>query len=94
MTPRQNEEIAKKIQDILNQGLIRKSIIPCVIHTILAPTKGGTLKKIMDSRSINRITIRYRFPKIRIEDLIDCLGGANYFTKIDLKSGYHQIRIN
>ena len=68
-------------------------MIPCVVPTVLAPKKDGTWRLCIDSGEFNRITIRYRFPMPIIEDLLDCLGKASFYSKVDLKSGYHQIKI-
>ena len=93
LTHRKNEEVKKQVQDLLDKCLVRESLSPCVVPTVLSPKKDGGWRMCTDSRAINNITSRYRFPLPKMDDLMDCLIGARYFSKIDLKSGYHQIRM-
>jgi hypothetical protein len=93
LTPQENEEVKRQVQELLDKGLVRESLSPCVIPTVLSLKKDGGWRMCTDSRVINKITIRYRFPLPRMDDLMDCLSGEKYFSKIDLKSGYHRIRM-
>jgi hypothetical protein len=91
LTPQENEEVKRQVQDLMNKWLVRESLSPCVVPTVLNPKKDGGWRMCTDSRAINKITIRYRFPLPRMDDLMDCLSGPKFFSKIDLKSGYHMI---
>lgn len=63
------------------------------MHVVLAPKKNREWRMCTDSRATNKIIVKYRFPMSRMDDIMDCLSGENYFTKIYFRSGYHQIRI-
>ena len=70
-----------------------KSLSLCVVPAILEPKADNTLRLCMDCRPINAITVSYRHPIPRLDDMLDELCGATIFSKIDLKSGYHQLRM-
>jgi hypothetical protein len=94
MTLAESEKVIRKVQELLDRALIRESLSPCVVPTILTPKNGGEWIMCTDSWAINKITIKYMFPIPRMDDLMECLSGAKHFSKIDLKSRYYHIRIS
>jgi hypothetical protein len=87
------DEIEKAIKELLDMGHIRTSSIPFASSVVLVKTKDGTMRMCIDYSTLNKNTIKNRYPIPRIDELLDELHGVNYFTKIDLHSGYHQIKM-
>lgn len=81
------------MQELLDKGHIQPSISPGAVPTLI-PQKRHSWQTCVDSRAINKITVKYRFPNPWLSNLVDQLNGTTVFSKVDFKSGYHQIRIS
>ncbi|GJS20235.1 putative reverse transcriptase domain-containing protein [Tanacetum coccineum] len=93
MAPVELKELKEQLQEMLENGFVRPSVSPWGAPVLFVKKKDGSMRLCIDYRELNRITIRNRYPLPRIDDLFDQLQGAKYFSKIDLRSGYHQLRV-
>jgi len=93
MAPTELKELKIQLDELLQKGFIRPSGSPWGALVLFVKKKDGTLRLCIDYKELNKITIKNKYPLSWIDDLFDQLQGAGVFSKIDLRSGYHQLRI-
>ncbi|KAD4586602.1 hypothetical protein E3N88_24203 [Mikania micrantha] len=93
LAPSEMQELSNQLQELLDKGFIRPSFSPWGAPVLFVKKKDGTFRMCIDYRELNKVTIKNRYPLPRIDDLFDQLQGSSYYSKIDLRSGYHQLRI-
>ena len=93
VVPAELKELKIQLQELLDMGFIRLSFSPWGASVFFVKKKGGTLQMCIDYQELNKLMIKNKYPLPRIDDLFDQLQGSSVFSKIDLRSGYHQLRI-
>ncbi|GKD86143.1 putative reverse transcriptase domain-containing protein, partial [Tanacetum coccineum] len=88
------QELSGQLQELQDKGFIRPSHSPWGAPVLFVKKKDGLLRMCIDYRELNKLTVKNRYPLLRIDDLFDQLQGSCYFSKIDLRSGYHQLRVH
>ena len=87
------KQTKKRSKELLDKGFTRPSTSPWGAPVLFVKKKDGSFRLYIDYRQLNNVTIKNKYPLPRIDDLFDQLQGTRYFSKINLRSGYHQLRI-
>ncbi|GJU55915.1 putative reverse transcriptase domain-containing protein [Tanacetum coccineum] len=93
LAPSEMKELSVQLQELLEKGFIRPSLSPWGAPVLFVKKKDGSFRMCIDYRELNKLTVKNRYPLLRIDDLFDQLQGSSVYSKIDLRSGYHQYGI-
>ncbi|GKC10205.1 putative reverse transcriptase domain-containing protein [Tanacetum coccineum] len=93
LAPSEMKELSKQLQELSDKGFIRPSSSPWGAPVLFVKKKDGSFRMCIDYRELNKLTVKNRYPLSRIDDLFDQLQGSSIYSKIDLRSGYHQLRV-
>ncbi|GKF14477.1 putative reverse transcriptase domain-containing protein, partial [Tanacetum coccineum] len=94
LAPSEMEELSGQLKELKDKCFIRPSSSPWGAPVLFVKKKFGSFKMCIDYRELNKLTIKNRYPLPRIDDLVDQLQGSQFFSKIDLRSEYHQLRVH
>ncbi|KAI3668750.1 hypothetical protein L1987_88233 [Smallanthus sonchifolius] len=93
LAPSEMKELMSQLEELTEKGFIRPSISPWGAPVLFVKKKDGSMRMCIDYRELNKRTVKNKYPLPRIDDLFDQLQGASWFSKIDLRSGYHQLKV-
>ncbi|GJZ58361.1 putative reverse transcriptase domain-containing protein [Tanacetum coccineum] len=93
LAPSEMQELSDQLQELADRGFIRPSTSPWGAPVLFVKKKDGSFRMCIDYRELNKLTVKNRYPLPRIDDLFDQLQGSSVYSKIDLRSGYHQLRV-
>ncbi|GKE98195.1 putative reverse transcriptase domain-containing protein, partial [Tanacetum coccineum] len=93
LAPSEMKELANQLQELSEKGFICPSSSPWGAPVLFVKKKDGSFRMCIDYRKLNNLTVKNRYPLPRIDDLFDQLQGSSVYSKIDMRSGYHQLRI-
>ncbi|GJZ91380.1 putative reverse transcriptase domain-containing protein [Tanacetum coccineum] len=93
LAPAEMKELAEQLKELSDKGFIRPSSSPWGAPILFVKKKDGSFRMCIDYRELNKLTVKNHYPLPRIDDLFDQLQGSNIYSKIDLRSGYHQLRV-